>query len=182
MALVSTPVDELGTVCPDFYLPATDGKSYSLKNFSQGNPFVVMFICNHCPYVKAIEDRLIELGQDLKKMNVPLVAICANDSANYPDDSFEALKARAELKKYPFPYLQDDSQQVAKLFGAVCTPDFFVYNKKSRLAYRGRLDDSWKDSTKVTQRELLNAVKELLDSDEFPTGQTPSMGCSIKWK
>ena len=182
MALVSTPADELGTVCPDFQLPATNGKTYSRKDFSLGNPFVIMFICNHCPYVKAIEDRLIDLGHDLKKMNVPIVAICSNDSNNYPDDSFEALKARAELKKYPFVYLHDDSQHVAKQFGAVCTPDFFVYNKKSKLAYRRRLDDSWKDATKVTQRELLGAVKELLLSDEFPKGQTPSMGCSIKWK
>lgn len=182
MALTYTPQDELGTVCPDFTLQATDGKTYSLKNFTNGNPFVVMFICNHCPYVKAIEDRLIELGHQLKSKNISVVAISSNDADTYPDDSFIELKKRAEYKNYPFPYLYDDSQEVAKRFGAVCTPDFFVYNKKSQLAYRGRLDNSWKEPGKVTRRELLNAVESLLISDEFPKGQTPSMGCSIKWK
>lgn len=182
MALVSTPADELGKMCPDFTLPGIDGKNYALSDFAKGNPFVVMFICNHCPYVKAIEDRLIMLGHDLTKLNVPIVAICSNDAKNYPEDSFEALKKRAEVKKYSFPYLHDENQEVAKSFGAVCTPDFFVYNKKSQLAYRGRLDDSWKEPAKVTRRELFIAVQSLLTSDEFPTGQTPSMGCSIKWK
>lgn len=182
MALTYTPPDELGTPCPDFLLPATDGKTYSLKNITNGFPFVIMFICNHCPYVKAIEDRLITLGHDLKKKNVSLIAISSNDAQTYPDDSFDELKKRAEMKHYPFPYLYDEDQAVAKKFGAVCTPDFFAYNKKSQLAYRGRLDDSWKEPEKVTRRELLQAVESLLVSDEFPKGQTPSMGCSIKWK
>jgi len=182
MALTYTPADELGTQCPDFTLPGTDGKSYSLKDFTNGNPFVIMFICNHCPYVKAIEDRLITLGNDLKKKNVSVVAISSNDANTYLDDSFVELKKRAEYKSYPFPYLYDESQSVAKTFGAVCTPDFFVYNKKSQLAYRGRLDDNWKEPANVTRRELLQAVESLLVSDEFPQGQTPSMGCSIKWK
>lgn len=182
MALVSTPQDDLGRPCPPFTLPATDGKNYSLDEFAKGNPFVIMFICNHCPYVKAIEDRLITLGHDLKKMNVPLIAICSNDSKNYPDDSFEELKKRANEKKYSFPYLHDDSQSVAKAFGAVCTPDFFVYNKKVQLAYRGRLDDAWKEPSQVTRRELLSAVELLMINDEFPKQQIPSMGCSIKWK
>ena len=182
MALVSTPADELGAFCPDFTLPATNGKKYSMADFARGNPFVIMFICNHCPYVKAIEDRLITLGKELKLLNVSVAAICSNDAKNYPEDSFEALKKRADEKKYPFPYLYDESQAVAKLFGAVCTPDFFVYNKTSHLAYRGRLDDSWKDAAKVSRRELFQAVDQLLKSDEFPKGQTPSMGCSIKWK
>ena len=182
MALVSTPTDELGNPCPDFNLPATTGKNYSRSDFSLGNPFVILFICNHCPYVKAIEDRLIQLGQDLKRLDIPMVAICSNDALNYPDDSFAALKKRAEDKHYPFPYLHDESQSVAKSFGAVCTPDFFVYNRKSELAYRGRLDDSWKDANKVTRRELWDAVQSLLVTDEFPKSQTPSMGCSIKWK
>lgn len=182
MALTYTPTDELGIPCPDFTLPATNGKTYSLKNITNGNPFVIMFICNHCPYVKAIEDRLITLGQDLQKKNVSVIAISSNDAQTYPDDSFAELKLRAELKNYPFPYLYDESQMVAKTFGAVCTPDFFVYNKKSLLAYRGRLDDNWKEPGKVTRRELWQAVESLLISDEFPTEQTPSMGCSIKWR
>lgn len=179
---VSTPQDGLGVACPEFTLPATDGKKYSLKDFKKGAPFVVMFICNHCPYVKAIEDRLIELGRDLKTRGVPIVAICSNDANAYPDDSFAELKKRAESMNYPFPYLHDELQVVAKSFGAVCTPDFFVYNKQSQLAYRGRLDDSWKEPTKVTRRELLQAVDDLLVSDEFPKVQMSSMGCSIKWK
>lgn len=181
MALTYTPTNVLGAQCPEFSLPATDGKTYSLSDFKHGNPFVILFICNHCPYVKAIEDRLIQLGNDLKKLNVPMVAICSNDPVSYPDDSFSELKKRAEIKNYPFPYLHDESQSVAKNFGAVCTPDFFVYNRKGELSYRGRLDDSWKDPEKVTRRELLQAVESLLVSDDFPKNQTPSMGCSIKW-
>ncbi len=179
---ISTPLDGLGVPCPNFTLTATDEKKYSLKDFTTGNPFVVMFICNHCPYVKAIENRLIQLGHDLNSRNVPVLAISSNDADTYPDDSFAELKKRAELMKYPFPYLYDETQSVAKSFAAVCTPDFFVYNKKAQLAYRGRLDDSWKDPTKVTKRELLQAVEALIISDEFPSGQMSSMGCSIKWK
>ena len=182
MALTYSPADELGNLCPDFTLPGVDGKTYSLNQFVNGNPVVIMFICNHCPYVKAIEDRLVELGIDLKKRNVSLVAISSNDEKMYPDDSFPEMKKRAETKKYSFPYLHDDSQSVAKAFGAVCTPDFFVYNKKMHLAYRGRLDDNWKEPLQVTRRELLAAVDSLLVSDEFPKNQTSSMGCSIKWK
>lgn len=181
MALTYTPQVELGAHPPEFTLPAVDGKTYSLKDFQNGNPLVVMFICNHCPYVKAIEDRLITLAQDLKKSNVNVVAICSNDSTDHPEDSFEGLRKRSQEKNYPFVYLHDASQKVAHAFGAVCTPDFFVYDKQNRLAYRGRLDDSWKDPSKVTQRELFNAVQLLLKNETFPVKQVPSMGCNIKW-
>lgn len=181
MALTFTPFPDLGNDCPDFTLPATDGKTYALKDFPRGQPLVVMFICNHCPYVQAIEDRLITLGHDLKKQNVPVIAICSNDDKSHPEDSFENLKKRAEEKSYPFPYLHDKTQTVAHRFGAVCTPDFFVYDKNHQLAYRGRLDDSWKDPQKVTRRELFEAVQTLLLDAKVSDEQTASMGCSIKW-
>jgi len=181
MALTFTPFLDLGNDCPDFSLPAVDGKTYSLKDFPKGSPLVVMFICNHCPYVQAIEDRLIILGRDLKKQNVPVVAICSNDDKSHPEDSFENLQKRAREKNYSFVYLHDKSQKVAHLFGAVCTPDYFVYDKNHKLAYRGRLDDSWKDASKVTRRELFEAAQVLLKDSKVSEEQTASMGCSIKW-
>ncbi len=180
MPPVYTPEPELGSPCPTFELPATDGKTYSLADF-QGRPLVVMFICNHCPYVKAVEDRLLDLGREYREKGVAFVAICSNDAEKYPEDSFDKLKERAEEKDYPFPYLHDESQEVAKRFGAVCTPDFFVYDQKHRLAYRGRLDDSWKEPTQVTRRELREALDDLLAGRPVTENQKPSMGCSIKW-
>lgn len=170
-----------GTPLPEFSLPATDGKTYSHRDFLNQKPLVVMFICNHCPYVKAIEDRLITLGNDLKKVGIHVVAICSNDSASYPEDSFENLRARAQEKNYPFVYLHDESQKIAQSFGAICTPDYFVYDAQGQLAYRGRLDDSWKEPSLVHNRELYNAVLELNDGKPISQPQTPSMGCSIKW-
>lgn len=181
MALMHTPAAELGMKLPSFSLPAVDGKNYTEASFKNNNPLVIMFICNHCPYVKANEDRLIQLGADLKKINVNLVAICSNDPNDYPDDNFENLKKRSEEKTYTFPYLHDADQTVAKKFDAICTPDFFVFDQDAKLAYRGRLDDSWKEPQKVTKRELFEAVKELISNKKISTNQTPSMGCSIKW-
>lgn len=181
MATTYTPAMDLGTQCPDFSLPGVDGKNYSLKDFSNGQPLVIMFICNHCPYVKAVEDRLITLANDLKKISVNVIAICSNDSEGHPEDSFEGLKKRSEEKKYPFKYLHDKSQKVAHSFGAVCTPDFFVYDKNLKAAYRGRLDDSWKDASKVKTRELYEAVLALDKDQKISDQQIPSMGCNIKW-
>lgn len=182
MALTHTPQAEFGTPCPDFRLPGVDGKTYSLSDFPKGHALVVMFICNHCPYVQAIEDRLIELGRDLKRQNVSVVGICSNDEISYPADSFDNLKKRFFEKNYSFVYLHDKTQEVARKFGAVCTPDFFVYDREHRLAYRGRLDDSWKDPTKVTQRELYQAALALEKGQDLSGfEQLSSMGCSIKW-
>lgn len=181
MALTYTPALELGQDLPAFQLPALDGKSYSEKNFLNQRPLLVMFICNHCPYVKAIEDRLIQLGHDLKKLEINVVAICANDAFDYPEDSFENLQKRWKEKSYPFVYLHDGKQEVAKKFGAVCTPDFFLYDQNATLAYRGRLDDSWKEPEKVSKRELFLAAQELLQNKAISLPQIPSMGCSIKW-
>lgn len=181
MALIHTPpIESLN--CPPFNVLATDGKKYSKSDFTNPNGFLVMFICNHCPYVKAIEERLIQLGNFLKDKNFPLVAVSSNDASKYIEDSFENLKKRAQDKKYPFVYLFDEDQSMAKNFGAVCTPDFFLFNGNEELVYRGQLDNSWKEADKVTREDLKNAILSLLEHKPIPTQQTPSMGCSIKWK
>ncbi|MEK7358670.1 MAG: thioredoxin family protein [Bdellovibrionota bacterium] len=182
MALTYTPDPEIGAACPDFRLSATDGKTYERRDFEGARATLVMFICNHCPYVKAIEERLISLGRRYAGHPLKIVAICANDADNYPDDSFPALKKRAEEKNYPFPYLYDESQSVARAFGAVCTPDFFLYDESMRLAYRGRLDDSWKEPQNVKSEDLKAAIDALLAGRSAPSDQKPSMGCNIKSK
>ncbi len=178
-----TPAPELGQAPFDFTLRGVDDRQHSLQEYlGSAKALVIMFICNHCPYVKAIEDRLIQLGHDCEKIGIPVVAICSNDPVNYPDDSFENLQRRAQEKKYPFAYLHDPDQKVARQYGAVCTPDFFVYGSGGKkLAYRGRLDDSWKEPSKVTRRELFEAVQALAKGQSISAPQTPSMGCSIKW-
>jgi peroxiredoxin len=182
MALTYTPEPSIGSICPDFSLPSTNGRSYSRKDFEGASAFLVMFICNHCPYVKAIEDRLISLGRQHFNSSVKIVAICSNDADSYPDDSFEKLKERAEKMNYPFPYLHDETQSVAKIFGAVCTPDFFLFDSNMALAYRGRLDDSWKDASQVKTQELKSAIEALVTGQRPSAQQLPSMGCNIKWK
>jgi peroxiredoxin len=171
-----------GTGCPDFRLPAVDGKTYSRDDFAQASALVVMFICNHCPYVKAVEDRLIELNRTYAPRGVQFVGVCSNDAATYPDDAFDKLAERWREKDYGFPYLHDEAQDVARAFGAVCTPDIFVYDRERQLAYRGRIDDSWKDPAKVTRRELAAALDALVAGDRPAADQKPSLGCSIKWR
>jgi len=186
MALTFTPQATETERLPSFELMGVDGKKYSEKFLQNAKASVVMFICNHCPYVKAIEDRLIELGHDLKALQVPLLAINSNDPTEHPEDSFSEMKKRSEMKSYPFPYLIDESQDVAKRFGAVCTPDFFVYDSQGLLSYRGRLDDSWKNAANVQRRELFEAVQKILagakDMSQINATSKPSMGCSIKWR
>lgn len=181
MAIEST-APALGTACPPFRLPAVDGKTYGLDDFAGARALVVMFICNHCPYVKAVEDRLIGLAREYGPRGVQFVGVCANDAQSYPDDAFDQLAERWRDKQYGFPYLHDDAQTVARTFGAVCTPDIFVYDSERRLAYRGRIDDSWKDPQKVTRRELAQALDALLAGTQPAADQRPSLGCSIKWK
>ncbi len=182
MALTYTPQADIGQACPPFSLPGVDGKTYSLQDLPPASPKVIMFICNHCPYVQAVEDRLIQLAREMGERGVSFVAISSNDPEDYPEDNFENMKKRAEAKSYPFPYLQDLTQEVAQAFGAVCTPDFFVYDGDNRLAYRGRLDDSWKDPSQVQRQELKEALEALLQGQQPSSEQIPSMGCSIKWK
>jgi thiol-disulfide isomerase/thioredoxin len=147
----------------------------------RGRPLVLMFICNHCPYVKAIEERLLTLGRDYRS-KAHFLAICSNDCNDYPEDAPAELAKRVREKNYPFPYLIDESQEVARAYGAVCTPDLYVYDSQHRLAYRGRLDDSWRAPEKVQHQELKQALDSLLAGSPAPSEQNPSMGCSIKWK
>ena len=179
---VETPPPELGAPCPDFRLPAVDGKTYARDDFKAKPVLVVMFICNHCPYVMAVEDRLIHLAREFESRGVQLVGVCANDADSYPDDAFDKLAARWRERGYGFPYLHDEAQDVARAFGAVCTPDIFVFDRERRLAYRGRIDDSWKDADRVTRRELAEAIEALVAGRQPPREQRPSMGCSIKWR
>jgi peroxiredoxin len=179
---VETPPPELGAKCPDFRLPAVDGKRYARDDFGGKRALVVMFICNHCPYVKAVEDRLIRLARDFEPRGVQFVAVCSNDADSYPDDAFDKLAARWRERGYGFPYLHDEAQDVARAFGAVCTPDIFVFDEDRRLAYRGRVDDSWKDESRVTRRELAEALEALVAGQRPAREQRPSMGCSIKWR
>jgi peroxiredoxin len=179
---VTTPPGDLGSPCPDFLLPAVDGRTYQKRDFANPHCLLVVFTCNHCPYAQAVEDRVIALQNAYPQAQLQVVAICSNDAAAYPDDAFDKLKERWTAKKMPFPYLHDDTQATAKAFGAVCTPDFFLYDKDRALRYRGRLDDNWKEPAKVTKQELKSAVDALLANKPAPAEQQPSMGCGIKWR
>ena len=171
----------VGTAAPLFTLPGIDGKTYELASFADAKVLVVVFTCNHCPYAKAAEERLIELQRDYADRGVQVVAINPNDSARYPDDSFEAMKARAEEMRYPFPYLHDESQAVAKAYDAACTPDLFVFGADRALIYNGRLDDNWKDASAVTRRDLREVLDATLAGRTIDFEVVPSMGCSIRW-
>lgn len=180
MALTYTPPGEIGIPLPSFQLPKVTGGELSDKDL-KGKITVLAFICNHCPYVKAIEDRWIALARAYQgKAN--FVAVSANDPADYPEDAPHQLKARAKAKNYPFPYLFDESQNFARALGAVCTPDFYIFTDEQRLAYRGRLDDSPRDARLVQRQELKEALDKLLKNETPSPDQRPSLGCSIKWK
>jgi peroxiredoxin len=180
---VETPVCDFGQPAIDFSLPGVDGKAWSLADCAGEKGLLVMFICNHCPYVKAVRERLIRDANELRTLGVGVVAINSNDAVAYPDDSFDAMKAVAAKYAYPFPYLFDETQQVARAYGAVCTPDFFGYNADLQLQYRGRLDASRKETApEGTRRDLFEAMKLVAETGQGPAEQIPSMGCSIKWK
>lgn len=183
MAAKTTPVCEFGLAAADFSLPGTDGQTHDLRGCMGDNGLLVMFICNHCPFVKAIQRKLVRDTTDLLKHGINSVAIMSNDPAEYPEDSFSNMKKVAKRLAYPFPYLYDESQQVAKTYGAVCTPDFFGYNKDYKLQFRGRLDDSGPVKTgDNAPRELFEAMKQVAKTGRGPKQQTPSIGCSIKWR
>ena len=176
MLLTSHP-DLLGMSAPDFSLRGTDDRVHSLHDYDDATLLVVIFLCNHCPYVKAIIPRLNALAREFAKKNVRFVGINANDAAQYPDDSFENMKHTPLV----FDYLYDETQEVAKAYKAVCTPDVFVFDADRVLRYHGRVDDNWQDENAVTKHELRDALNALLRGEEV-TKQHPSMGCSIKWK
>jgi len=182
MALTETPVCDFGRPAPDFRLKGVDGKTWTLNDVRGKNGVLVMFICNHCPYVKSVRDRIIRDAYELKEHGVNSVAIMSNDPTDYAEDSFDNMKVVAQQLKFPFPYLYDESQAVARAYGAVCTPDFFGYNKDLGLQYRGRLDASRKDPVPDARRDLFEAMKQVAQTGQGPKDQIPSMGCSIKWK
>lgn len=182
MVSLETPVCEFGQPANDFSLPGVDGKTWTLQDCLGEKGLLVFFICNHCPYVKAIRDRLVRDTRELQAMGINSVAIMSNDPSQYEEDSFENMRKVAEEFDFPFPYLMDATQEVAKAYGAVCTPDFFGYNAELELQYRGRLDESRKQAAaKDVRRDLFEAMKQVAETGKGPDSQIPSMGCSIKW-
>lgn len=182
MAATPPPI-ELGLKAPDFSLPGVDGATHALADLAGENGTVVVFICNHCPYVKAITDRLVAAADDMKAFGVNLVAINSNDATSHPDDSFDNMRVFAAQSGFSFPYLYDENQTVARDYDAVCTPDFFGYNADMSLQYRGRLDEGRRDPPSAgAARELVDAMRMVAETGKGPADQIPSMGCSIKWK
>jgi len=178
-----TPICDFGWQAPDFELPAVDMRLYTLGDVRGANGTLIMFICNHCPYVRAVIDRLVRDVRELQALGVGAAAICANDADNYPEDSFDNMKRFAAEHGFTFPYLHDESQRVASAYGAVCTPDFFGFNNDLELQYRGRLDESGaQPAAPGARRELFEAMQQVAQTGQGPGDQTPSMGCSIKWK
>ena len=182
MAALTPPVCDFGWPAPDFALPATDGKTYSLADVSGPNGTLIMFICNHCPFVLAILDRLIRDAAELQDLGIGVAAICSNDPIAYPSDNFENMARMAETRAFPFPYLHDADQSTARVYDAVCTPDFFGFNAAGGLQYRGQLDASrTQPAPEGARRDLFEAMKQVAETGQGPAEQIPSMGCSIKW-
>jgi len=178
-----TPICDFGWKAPPFTLPATDDKTYSLEALRGKTGTLVMFICNHCPYVKAVIDRIVRDCEELRGLGIGAVAISSNDAVHYPEDSFANMRRFAEAHPFDFPYLYDESQDVARAYDAVCTPDFFGFNADLELQYRGRLDASRKEAAPATvRRDLFEAMRQIARTGQGPREQIPSIGCSIKWK
>ncbi|HJW08787.1 MAG TPA: thioredoxin family protein [Holophagaceae bacterium] len=180
MALLESTMVPLGSPCPPFALPGVDGRTWSREDF-RAPLMLAVVMCNHCPYVQAVDDRINALAKAFAG-RCDVVGINPNDAVAYPEDSFDAMRARSADRGFAFPYLRDEDQSVARSFGAVCTPDFFLYDSDRRLRYRGRLDDNWKDPSAVKHEELKSAIEALLHGGAPEPMQRPSMGCSIKWR
>ncbi len=182
MVSLQPPVCDFGWKARPFDLVGVDGKRHTLESAKGPNGLLVMFICNHCPYVKSIRDRLIRDTRELQQHGINSIAIMSNDPADYAEDSFDNMKLIAQQYGYPFPYVWDETQQIAKDYGAVCTPDFFGFNADLELQYRGRLDASRKEAVPDAARDLFNAMLQVAKTGQGPREQIASMGCSIKWK
>ena len=183
MALTIAPICDFGSKAVDFNLPGIDGSNWTLQRCRGDQGLLIMFICNHCPYVKAVQDRIVRDTCELLAHGINSVAIMPNDPADYPEDSFENMRKIAAQYHYPFPYLIDRSQDIARAYGAVCTPDFFGYNAQLELQYRGRLDASRNQPVEATaRRELFEAMLQIAATGQGPAQQIASMGCSIKWQ
>jgi len=177
------PVCDFGWLAPDFELPGIDGRQYRLSEIKGENGTLVMFICNHCPYVMAVADRIVRDCSELARHGVSAIAVMSNDVAAYPADAPDKMKLFAERHGFSFPYVYDETQEVARAWGAVCTPDFFGLNANMKLQYRGRLDESRKDTAPAeARRDLFEAMLQVARTGEGPRAQVPSIGCSIKWK
>lgn len=183
MVSLATPVCQFDLPALDFSLPGVDGKVWTLADCKGEKGLLVMFICNHCPYVKAVRERIVRDAKQLLGYGIKSVAIMANDATEYPEDSFDNMQKVAQEFNFPFPYVIDESQAVAKAYGAVCTPDFFGYNADLQLQYRGRLDVSRKETAPIdARRDLFEAMRGVAQTGQGPQEQLPSIGCSIKWK
>lgn len=182
MVRMETPICDFGWKAVDFALPGVDGKTYALRDVAGPNGLLVMFICNHCPYVKAVIERIVRDVAQLKTLGVGAIAIMSNDPTEYPEDGFDNMRLLSDQLAFPMPYVLDATQAVAKAYGAVCTPDFFGFNRNLELQYRGRLDESRKESAPAhARRDLFEAMKLVAETQRGPAEQIPSMGCSIKW-
>jgi peroxiredoxin len=166
----------------EFDLPGVDGRRHTTASARGPNGLVVMFICNHCPYVKAVIDRIVRDCKELQAQGIGSIAVMSNDPVDYPEDSFDNMKRVAQAKGFPFPYVFDESQDVARAYGAACTPDFFGFNSKLELQYRGRLDASRRDAVPDARRELFEAMVQVAKTGTAPKEQIAAIGCSIKWK
>lgn len=182
MAALETPVCEFGSKAPDFRLSDADGRAWTLADIRGPRGTLVMFICNHCPYVRAVIGRIVRDTRELTDLGIGSVAIMPNDYTRYPDDAPGHMREFAREHGFPFPYLLDDTQNVARAYGAVCTPDFFGYNADLGLQYRGRLDASRMQPQPGAPRELFEAMRQVAATGHGPVTQTPSIGCSIKWR
>jgi peroxiredoxin len=180
--LLENNLNNIGMDIIDFHLRGVDGKFHSLSDYKSYEIIVLIFMCNHCPYVKAVMKRLTGLQEHFESNNVRFIGINSNDVKSYPEDSFENMKIFFNDYQMNFPYLFDETQETAGNYDAVCTPDIFVFNSAGKLMYRGRLDDNWQDESKVTKYDLKNAIENILSGKEPDETQFPSMGCSIKWK
>ncbi len=183
MARTESTMLELGTQAPNFNLPDTNGNQISLTNFKDAKGMLVIFMCNHCPYVIHLRDALAELAKQYQANGLAVIGINSNDASNYPDDSPEKMAEEVATQGYTFPYLYDESQAVAKAYMAACTPDFFLFDAEQALVYRGQFDDSRpRNEEPVTGADLRSAIDALLNGELIPAEQKPSMGCNIKWK
>ena len=182
MPALRPPVCDFGWPAPAFTLPSTDGRMVSFADVAGPNGTLILFICNHCPFVLAVLDRMIRAARDLQALGIGVAAICSNDAVAYPADGFDKMREMAEAKAFPFPYLHDESQEVARAYDAVCTPDYFGFDADGGLQYRGRLDASGAQPVPDVPRELYLAMRQVAETGTGPAEQTPSIGCSIKWK
>jgi len=184
MAQTPSQMVPLGTIAPAFVLPdVVTGNSLGLEKLRSDVATLIMFICNHCPYVKHVQEELVRLGKDYLPKGVSIIAISSNDAEKYPDDGPEKMKEVAQQWNYPFPYLYDESQDVARAYDAACTPDFYIFDKSLQLVYRGQLDDARpKNNLPVNGKDIRAALDALLAEKPVPADQKPSIGCNIKWK